>query len=91
MPRISPNDLARAFATVLKHPIWVETVPRASWEQIFRSQLTRNPLTRIRMLDGLNEGWIDFSEHGRSAMKGATALESVIAELIGASHTKASV
>jgi hypothetical protein len=34
------------------------------------------------MLDGLNEGWIDFSEHGRSAMKGATALESVIAELI---------
>ncbi|NTI62894.1 hypothetical protein G6L85_15380 [Agrobacterium rhizogenes] len=48
-------------------------------------------MTRIRMLDGLNEGWIDFSEHGRSAMKGATALESVIAELIRASHTKASV
>ncbi|NTI23597.1 hypothetical protein G6M87_17140 [Rhizobium rhizogenes] len=48
-------------------------------------------MTRIRMLDGLNEGWIDFSEHDRSAMKGATALESVIAELIRASHTKASV
>jgi len=89
--RISPNDLARAFATVLKRPVRVETVPRESWEQIFRSQGTRNPLPRIRMLDGFNEGWIDFSEHGRSAMKGTTALESVIAELVRASQAKASV
>jgi uncharacterized protein YbjT (DUF2867 family) len=89
--RISPNDLARAFATVLKHRVRVETVPRESWEQIFRSQGTRNPLPRIRMLDGFNEGWIDFSEHGRSAMKGTTALESVIAELVRASQAKASV
>ena len=89
--RISPNDLARAFATVLKRTVRVETVPRESWEQIFRSQGTRNPLPRIRMLDGFNEGWIDFSEHGRSAMKGTTALESVIAELVRASQAKASV
>jgi nucleoside-diphosphate-sugar epimerase len=45
----------------------------------------------IRMLDGFNGGWIDFSEHGRSAMKGTTALESVIAELVRASQAKASV
>jgi uncharacterized protein YbjT (DUF2867 family) len=89
--RISPNDLARAFATVLKRTVRVETVPRESWEQIFRSQGTRNPLPRIRMLDGFNEGWIDFSEHGRSAMKGTTALESVIAELVRASQANASV
>jgi uncharacterized protein YbjT (DUF2867 family) len=89
--RISPNDLARAFATVLNRTIRVETVPRESWEQIFRSQGTRNPLPRIRMLDGFNEGWIDFSERGRSAMKGTTALESVIAELVRASQAKASV
>jgi uncharacterized protein YbjT (DUF2867 family) len=88
--RISPNDLARAFATVLKRPVRVETVPRESWEQIFRSQGTRNPLPRIRMLDGFNEGWIDFSEHGRSAVKGTTALESVIAELVRASRAQAS-
>src|ERR1700694_2463063 len=56
--RISPNDLARAFATVLKRTVRVETVPRESWEQIFRSQGTRNPLPRIRVLDGFNEGWI---------------------------------
>ncbi len=43
------------------------------------------------MLDGFNEGWIDFSEHGRSAMKGTTALESVnykVALVTGASRGK---
>jgi uncharacterized protein YbjT (DUF2867 family) len=82
--RISPNHLAHAFATVLERPVRVETVPHESWEQIFRSQGTRNPLPRIRMLDGFNEGWIDFSEQGRSAVKGTTALETVIAELVEA-------
>jgi hypothetical protein len=72
--RVSPNDLARAFATVLERPVRVETVPRESWEQIFRSQGTQNPLPRIRMLDGFNEGWIEFS---------------VIAELVEASRAKA--
>ena len=88
--RISPNDLARAFAAVLKRPVRVETVPRESWEQIFRSQGARNPLPRIRMLDGFNEGWIDFSERGRSAAKGTTTLESIILELVGPSRDKAS-
>ena len=88
--RISPNDLARAFATVLERPVRVETVPRESWEQIFRSQGTQNPLPRIRMLDGFNEGWIEFSDHGRSAVKGTTTLDSVIAELVRASQAKAS-
>ena len=89
--RISPDDLAHAFATVLKRPVRVETVPRENWEQMFRDQGMRNPLPRIRMLDGFNEGWIEFSEHGRSAIKGTTALESVIAELVKASEAKALV
>jgi len=87
--RVSPNDLARAFATVLERPVRVETVPRESWEQIFRSQGTQNPLPRIRMLDGFNEGWIEFSDNGRSAVKGTTTLDSVIAELVEASRAKA--
>ena len=62
-----------------------------TWTAIFRSQGTQNPLPRIRMLDGFNEGWIEFSDYGRSAMKGTTALESVIAELVRASQAKASV
>jgi NAD(P)H dehydrogenase (quinone) len=87
--RVTPNDLAAAFATVLERPVRVETVPRESWEQIFRSQGTQNPLPRIRMLDGFNEGWIEFSDYGRSAVKGTTTLGSVIAELVEASRAKA--
>lgn len=86
--RVSPNDFARAFATVLERPVRVETVPRESWEEIFRSQGTQNPSPRIRMLDGFNEGWIEFSDHGRSAVKGTTTLESVIVELVRASQAK---
>jgi uncharacterized protein YbjT (DUF2867 family) len=86
--RISPDDLARAFAKVLKRAVRVETVPRESWEPMFRAQGMRHPMPRIRMLDGFNEGWIEFTEHGRKARKGTTALESVIAELVRASEGK---
>jgi uncharacterized protein YbjT (DUF2867 family) len=89
--RVSPNDLARAFAMALERPVRVETVPRESWEQIFRSQGVQNPLPRIRMLDGFNEGWIEFRDHGRAAMKGTTTLESVIADLVDASRPRAAV
>ncbi len=87
--RVSPDDLARTFATALKRPVRVETVPRESWEPMFRTQGMRHPMPRIRMLDGFNEGWIEFTEHGRSAIKGTTTLESVIAELVEASEAKA--
>jgi uncharacterized protein YbjT (DUF2867 family) len=86
--RVSPNDLAQAFAKAFGHPVEVEIVPRDSWEQIFRSQGARNPLPRIRMLDGFNEGWIAFHDNGRSAIKGTTTLESVIAELARTSEAK---
>jgi uncharacterized protein YbjT (DUF2867 family) len=88
--RVSPDDLAGAFAKVLKRAVRVETVPRESWEPMFRAQGMRHPLPRIRMLDGFNEGWIEFTEHGRSARKGTTAIESVIAELVKASEGKVS-
>ena len=87
--RVSPNDIARAFTAALERTVRVETVPRESWEQIFRAQGMRNPLPRMRMLDGFNEGWIEFSEQGRSAVKGVTTLDSVIAEIIMASRGKA--
>jgi hypothetical protein len=87
---LSDTTFGRCEAALIERPVRAETVPRESWEQIFRSQGTRNPLPRIRMLDGFNEGWIEFSEHGRSAVKGTTALESVIAELVRASQAQAS-
>lgn len=87
--RVSPNDVARAFAAALGRPVSVEIVPRESWEAIFRAQGTRNPEPRIRMIDGFNEGWIDFADQGRAARKGATTIESVIAGLVKASGGKA--
>jgi uncharacterized protein YbjT (DUF2867 family) len=80
--RVSPNDLAHAFATVLGRPVRVAVVPRATWEELFRAQGMQHPLPRMRMLDGFNEGWIEFRDHGRAAVKGATPLIDVIASLV---------
>ena len=86
--RVSPNDLAQAFAKAFEHSVRVEIVPRENWEQIFRAQGARNPTPRIRMLDGFNEGWIEFRDRGRWAAKGTTPLERVICELVKASRGK---
>jgi uncharacterized protein YbjT (DUF2867 family) len=80
--RVSANDLAQAFAVVLGRPVRVEIVSRESWEGLFRAQGMKNPQPRIRMLDGFNEGWIEFPDQGRSAVKGDTPLLDVITALV---------
>jgi hypothetical protein len=60
----------------------MEAVPRESWGALFKSQGMKNPTPRIRMLDGFNEGWIDF-EHGEAhSLKGKVTLETVLTALI---------
>ncbi len=59
-----------------------EAVPRESWEQLFKSQGMNNPLPRIRMLDGFNEGWIDFESGEPNSRKGNLKLETVLKALI---------
>jgi uncharacterized protein YbjT (DUF2867 family) len=80
--RVSPNDLAAAFESALGKPVRVETVPRESWEGLFRLQGMKNPMPRIRMLDGFNEGWIDFQDHGSHAVRGSVDAATVIAALV---------
>lgn len=80
--RVSPNDLAAAFASALGRPVRVEIVPRDSWEGLFRSQGMRYPMPRIRMLEGFNEGWIEFRDHGRHAIKGKIEAGTAIATLL---------
>lgn len=58
--RVTPNEIAAAFATLLHRPVKMEAVPRATWEPLFKSQGMNNPMPRIHMLDGFNEGWIEF-------------------------------
>jgi uncharacterized protein YbjT (DUF2867 family) len=81
--RVSPNDIAAAFTKLLGRPIRIEAVPRETWESLFKSQGMKNPNPRIRMLDGFNEGWIEF-EHGKEgSLKGKISLESLLKILIG--------
>jgi NAD(P)H dehydrogenase (quinone) len=79
---VSPNDLAKAFANALGHPVRVEIELRETWETLFRGQGMKNPLPRMRMLDGFNEGWIDFPGNGDLALMGTVSADTVIESLV---------
>src|SRR6266404_101821 len=80
--RVTPNEIAAAFAKILGRPVQMQSVPRNSWEELFRSQGMKNPLPRIQMLDGFNEGWIEFESGEVGAQKGSTNVEAVLKFLI---------
>jgi hypothetical protein len=76
--RYSANDVAAGFAEAVCHPVRMKAVPRDTWEALFRSQGMKHPLPRIRMLDGFNDGWIDFEGNGGEHRIGRIPLESVL-------------
>jgi uncharacterized protein YbjT (DUF2867 family) len=80
--RVSPKDLADAFAKVLAQPVRAEAVARDRWESIFRAQGMKNPTSRMQMIDGLNAGWIDFPNRGANNRKGYIGIDQAIATLI---------
>jgi NAD(P)H dehydrogenase (quinone) len=80
--RYSANDVAAALAVALGNPVRSEIVPRASWEGLFRSQGMNNPILRIRMVDGFNEGWIEFESGQEGSRKGTTTLASALRSLV---------
>src|SRR3954469_3361349 len=80
--RVTPNEIAAVFTRLIGRPVRMEAVPRESWEDLFTSQGMKNPIPRIRMLDGFNEGWIDFEGGEAGSRKGTVALESVLKALL---------
>jgi hypothetical protein len=42
----------------------------------------RNPFPRMQMVDGFNEGWIDFPNCGAEARPGRIDVDSAIAALV---------
>ena len=80
--RVAPNEIAAVFTRLVGRPVRMEAVPRESWEDLFRSQGMKNPIPRIGMLDGFNEGWIDFEGREAGSQKGSVALESVLKALL---------
>jgi NAD(P)H dehydrogenase (quinone) len=85
--RVSPNDVAAALAQALGRPVEAEPTPRDQWEAIFRAQGMRNPLPRMQMLDGFNEGWIDFNGNNSDKRKGSIAICQAIDALVRKSAT----
>ena len=79
--KYSARDEAAAFAAALGRDVKVVEVPRAEWEQRFRREGMQHPEARIRMLDGFNEGWIDFQCEGTERRMGTVELAQVLSEV----------
>jgi NAD(P)H dehydrogenase (quinone) len=80
--RVTPKEIAATFADLLGRPVKTEAVPRETWESLFKSQGMKNPLPRIQMLDGFNEGWIEFQSGESGSRKGKIELRTVLQRLI---------
>ncbi|WP_274654673.1 NmrA family NAD(P)-binding protein [Paenibacillus humicola] len=76
----SPNDIAAAFARLLKREVKAVEVPRSEWAAAFVSQGGDPDRLhgRIEMLDGFNKGWIDFERQGTELISGRTTLEETL-------------
>jgi uncharacterized protein YbjT (DUF2867 family) len=80
--RITPNEIAATFAKIFGRPVRMEAVSRDSWEELFAAQGMKNPTPRAQMLDGFNEGWIEFENGEQGSLKGQTEMETVLRQLV---------
>ncbi|MBX4871492.1 NmrA family NAD(P)-binding protein [Rhizobium bangladeshense] len=80
--RITPLQMAEAFSAVLGKTVRAEPVARETWEALFLNQGMQNPGPRMRMLDGFNEGWIEFEGGEARSHKGITTFETALRKLV---------
>jgi NAD(P)H dehydrogenase (quinone) len=80
--RVSPNDIAAAFGELVGHPVRAEVVPRDTWHAMFTAQGMKNPTPRMRMLDGFNEGWIEFEGGEGKSRKGSVPLMAALKDVV---------
>ena len=81
--RVSQDGIAAQLSKALHRPVRAAAVPREKWGEIFRAQGMRDPIPRIQMLDGFNEGWIKFEGGGAALVKGKVRLAEVVQKLVG--------
>ncbi|KAA1013541.1 NAD(P)H-binding protein [Paraburkholderia panacisoli] len=79
--RYTQHEIAALLGGVLGRRVKAQAVPREQWEALFQAQGTAWPAPRIEMIDGFNSGWIDFERADNERVIGATAYQSVLAEL----------
>ncbi|MBK5553988.1 NmrA family NAD(P)-binding protein [Pseudomonas sp. TH03] len=77
--RISPLQLGAGFSKLLGKPVRMQSVSREAWQGLFESQGMNHPLPRMQMIDGFNEGWIEFEGEPR---KGRVELLTVLGQLL---------
>lgn len=80
--RISQNDIAAMLTQVLGRPVQAQEVPRETWGAVFKSQGMRDPVPRIQMLDGFNEGWISFEGGKATHIIGTVPMLDVLKKLV---------
>ena len=80
--RVAPDEIAATFSDLLGRSVRMEAVPHESWQTLFLSQGMKNPLPRIQMIDGFNEGWIEFEVGEAGSRKGQIELKTVLKTLI---------
>lgn len=80
--RVTPNEAAATFVRLLGRSVRAEAVPREIWRDLFTMEGMKDPVPRIQMLDGFNEGWIDFEMGEARTRKGKVDLELVLRDLI---------
>jgi uncharacterized protein YbjT (DUF2867 family) len=82
LSRIAPNQIGRELASLMNRDVRMQVVPRDAWESTFRSAGMKNPTPRIQMLDGFNEGWIEFVAGASGSRKTSTSLHEALGHLI---------
>ena len=85
--RVSPNEVAAAFGKALGRTVSAQAAPRDGWEATFRAMGMTNPTPRAQMVDGFNEGWIEFDDGGANARRGRISLDAAIGDLVAAAQT----
>lgn len=80
---VSQHGIAAELSKALHRRVRAQAVARENWGAIFREQGMRDPIPRIQMLDGFNEGWIKFEGEGTTRVKGKVSLAEVVRSLVG--------
>ena len=82
LSRITPNQIAGELAGLMDRDVRMQVVPREAWESTFRSAGMKNPIPRIQMLDGFNEGWLEFESGASASRKTPTSLQEALGHLV---------
>lgn len=80
--RVSPATIAGTLTRLLNRDVRAKLAPREDWESTFRSAGMKNPEPRMLMLDGFNDGWIEFEAGPVGSRKTKTPLAEALGHLV---------